>query len=101
MALPQGILEEVKNYPGIDITWVDAQVDTQLTGIIERGMKFLDKKAGATLDYSKEEMPRELLFEFCKYARNGILHEFMVNYSPFLQDLRAGNGGAYGETTTV
>ena len=101
MALVEGLLESVKNYPGIDITWVDAQTDIQLTGIIERGMKFLDGKAGATLDYSLEEMPRELLFEFCKYTRNGVLNEFMINYSPFLQDLRAGNGGAYGETTTV
>jgi hypothetical protein len=100
--MPEGLLKAVKNYPGIDITWSDAEVDAQLTGIINMGMKFLDGKAGATLDYSKDEMPKQLLLEYCKYARNGILNEYVNNLAPFLMDLRVKNGGAYGsETTTV
>jgi len=101
MALPEGILEAVKKYPGIDVTWDDAEIDKQLTSIATFGMKFLDGKAGAALDYTKEEMPRQLLLEYCKYSRNGMLDRFMINYIPFLADLKVGNGGAYGETATV
>ncbi len=95
MSLPEGLLAAVRNY--LDITWDDVQTDQKLTGIIQRGMKFLNRKAGAELDYTAEDMPRELLLEYCKYARNGILNEFMINYIPFLEDLRAKNGGAYGQ----
>lgn len=102
MALPEGLLATVKKYPGIDITWEDAEIDSQLTGIINMGMKFLDDKAGAALDYSANEMPKQLLMEYCKYSRNGILNEYMANMAPFLMDLRIKNGGAYGsEDTTV
>lgn len=96
MALPEGLVDSVKNYPGIDITWVDIQVDTQLKGIIERGIKFLDRKAGTVLDYSVEDRPKEILMEYCKAVRNGLLNEFMINYAPFLNDLRIENGGSYG-----
>lgn len=96
MALPEGLLAAVKNYPGIDVTWEDGEIDFQLTGIINMGIKFLNGKAGAELDYTKDEMPKQLLLEYCKYTRNGILNEFMVNYVPFIEDLRIENGGAYG-----
>lgn len=95
------LLDEVKNYPGIDITWNDQSIDKQLTGLIGIGMKVLDGKAGATLDYSTDGMPKQLLFEYVKYARNGTLNEFMNNLTPFLLDLRIGNGGAYGSKTTT
>ncbi len=99
--LPEGLLAAVKNYPGIDITWADASIDAQLTGIINIGTEFLDGKAGAALDYSKDGMPKQLLLEYVKYARNGNLNEYMTNLAPFLMDLRAKNGGAYGSDTTV
>ncbi len=102
MALPAGLLEAVKNYPGIDITWVDTSIDAQLTSLINLGMTFLNGKAGTTLDYSIDGTPKQLLFEYVKYARDGGLSEYMGNLTPFLLDLRTGNGGAYGsETTTV
>lgn len=102
MALPEGLLAAVKNYPGIDITWTDTSIDAQLTSLINLGMIFLDGKAGATLDYATDGMPKQLLFEYVKYARDGDLSEYMGNLTPFLLDLRTGNGGAYGsETTTV
>ena len=97
--MPEGLLDAVKIY--LDITWNDTNTDTKITGIINRGIKFLDDKAGATLDYTEEDRPRELLMEYCKYARGGILNEFIENYAPFIMDLRIKNGGAYGETTTI
>lgn len=99
MDLPIGLLEATKNY--LDVTWDDPEGDVKLSGIIARGIEFLNRKAGAKLDYTVEGMAKELLLEYCKYTRNGILNEFMINYVPFLEDLRVGNGGAYGQSADV
>ena len=86
MALPDGLLDAVGNY--LDITWTDAEGDIKLTGIIERGMKYLDAAAGEELDYSAEDKPRELLMDYCRYVRSNALHEFQVNYLPELLSLQ-------------
>ena len=76
--LPAGLLEAARNY--LDITWVDAAGDTKLTGIIERGMKYIDSLAGAAMDYSIEDKSRELLLDYCRYGRSNALNEFQTNY---------------------
>lgn len=78
MALPDGLLAAVKNY--LDITWDDPDGDTKLSGIIARGMRYLDKAAGAELDYTIEDKPRELLMDYCRYVRSNALDEFQQNY---------------------
>lgn len=78
MDLPIGLLEAVKNY--LDITWDDLVGDVKLSGIITRGMKYLNKVAGAELDYTVEDKPRELLFDYCRYVRSNALDEFQKNY---------------------
>lgn len=78
MALPSGLLDAVKN--NLDITWDDSADDVKLTGIITRGMKYLDTAAGMVLDYTAEDKPRELLMEYCRYARSNALDEFQGNY---------------------
>ena len=42
--MPEGLLNDVKNY--LDISWEDENTDNKITGIIERGMKYLNKVAG-------------------------------------------------------
>ena len=77
--LPSELLEATKNY--LDITWSgDPTGDLKLTGIIGRGMAYLDSIAGATMDYSTEDKPRELLFDYCRYTRSNALSEFQTNY---------------------
>lgn len=78
MALPSGLLEDVRLY--IDITWADVDTDKKITGIIERGIKYINRLAGATLDYSVEDKPKELLLDYCRYVRSNALSEFMNNY---------------------
>ena len=78
MALPNGLLEDVRLY--LDITWADADTDKKITGIIERGIKYINRLAGATLDYSVEDKPKELLSDYCRYVRSNALSEFMNNY---------------------
>ena len=72
------LLEAVKNY--LDITWTDASSDTKLTGIISRGMARLQDIAGVSLDFTVEDSPRALLFDYCFYARANALDEFQTNY---------------------
>jgi tRNA G37 N-methylase TrmD len=86
MALPDGLLDAVRNY--LDITWADNAGDAKLTGIIERGIKYLNSVAGEELDYAEEDKPRELLFDYCRYVRSNALHEFQVNYLPELLSLQ-------------
>ena len=78
------LLEEVRN--DLDITWEDAETDKKLTGFIRRGMDYLDDKAGAKLDYSKEGHHRALLLDYVRYSRAEALDEFEGNY---LHDLLA------------
>lgn len=78
MALPDGLLDAVRNY--LDITWTDDAGDAKLSGIIERGTKYLDNIAGEALDYTVEDAPRQLLFDYCRYVRSNALEEFANNY---------------------
>lgn len=73
-----GLLADVKNY--LDVTWEDDAGDKKLSGIISRGIKYLNKVAGAELDYSVEDKSRELLFDYCRYAHSNALDEFQTNY---------------------
>jgi len=86
MALPAGLLEAIRNY--LDITWDDVGGDLKLTGIISRGMKYLDSVAGTELDYTIEDKPRELLMDYCRYVRSNALSEFQANYLPELLSLQ-------------
>lgn len=78
MILPDGLLKAVRNY--LDITYDDFKSDEKLTGIVERGMKYLNAVAGGELDYSEEDKPRELLLDYCRYVRSNALNEFQINY---------------------
>ena len=75
--LPSGLLEAVRNY--LDITWTDYAGDEKLSGIIARGMKYLDNADGSELDYTTEDKPRELLMDYCRYVRSNALDEFATN----------------------
>lgn len=78
MALPEGLLNDVKIY--LDITWTDTNTDAKLSGIIARGIKYIDRIAGSAMDYVLEDKPKELLLDYCRYARSGALEEFQKNY---------------------
>lgn len=78
MTLPEGLLADVKNY--LDITWTDTDIDSKLTGIITRGIKYIDRIAGVEQDYTEEDKPRELLFDYCRYTRSNALDQFKINY---------------------
>lgn len=94
--LPEGLLEAGRNY--LDITWADPAGDEKLSGILARGMKYLDSIAGEALDYVAEDKPRELLLDYARYVRAGALDEFQGNYLHELLALQIGREVArYGQ----
>lgn len=72
------LMSAARNY--LDITWDDPEGDKKLSGILDRGMKYLDAIAGHALDYTSEGKPRELLFDYARYVRSNALDEFQGNY---------------------
>ncbi len=64
----------------LDITWDDPEGDEKLSGILARGQRYLDRMAGAPLDYHVDGAPRALLFDYVRYARAHALNEFQPNY---------------------
>lgn len=100
MALPEGLLSAVKNY--LDITWEDSAGDEKLSGIIARGIKYIDGIAGAEMDYTVEDKPRELLFDYCRYVRSNALEHFQTNYLNELLTLQISQEVKnYAETTDI
>lgn len=81
------LLLEVKAY--LDITWNDEATDTKLSGIIERGKVFLQSIAGdGSINFNAQAQEKQLLFDWCMYARNGIADQFKINYQSDLIALR-------------
>ena len=80
--LPEGLLDDVKNY--LNITWEDEATDQKIGGLIASGMVYLDAKYGSTADYTADGMPRTLLMEYVRYARDSALDVFESNYLSML-----------------
>lgn len=78
MAVSPELLESIKS--SLNITWDDEGTDSKISGIIERGIAYLNGKRGAPADYMTPGTPQELLFEYCRYARDEALDVFENNY---------------------
>lgn len=80
------LLHSAKVY--LNIAYEDSMSDEALVDIITRGMSILDGYAGAEQDYTKEGLPRQLLFDYCRYARSHAAEMFSINFRRELISLR-------------
>lgn len=72
------LLDDVKNF--LDITWeMELGERKKLSGIIERGKAYLKGKIGQC-NFEEETPEKELLLNYCMYARAGQVDEFIKNY---------------------
>lgn len=71
------MLQAVKNY--LKITWDDE--DSELLSLIERGKGYLSRLIGTPLDFEADDMPKQLLLDYCRYARNNALEFFQHNFA--------------------
>lgn len=82
----QVLLQDVKDY--LHISWQDEKTDKNLTGMIKRGMARLTNIAGVlSLDFIVEDSPRELLFDYVRYANSQALEVWETNFQSELLSL--------------
>ncbi len=72
------LVADVKDHLGI--TWYDANTERRVETYIRSGIAYLDGKLGEHADYTLDGTPRTLLFEYCRYFRDGALDVFEANY---------------------
>lgn len=80
--VPPALLADVKNY--INITWDDDATDAKICGLIASAAAYLDGKLGGQPDYEADGMPRTLMMEYVRYARDSALDVFESNYLPLI-----------------
>lgn len=68
----------------LDITWDDPDTDKKVLGWIDDGVAYLNSKLGAAGDYLSPGLPRTLLFEYARYARDAALDVFENNYQSMI-----------------
>lgn len=61
------------------ITWNDE--DVSLQSLLKRGMKRINRLIGVDLNYEDEDLPQELLFNYCRYSRNNAMEFFLDNFA--------------------
>lgn len=83
--IPTGLLEAIRAY--LHITWVDELTDSNLTGMINRGMARLQVIAGVPLEFIIEDDARSLLFDYVRYANSQALEMFEKNFASELMAL--------------
>jgi hypothetical protein len=83
--MPVGLLEAIKAY--LHITWEDLNTETNLTGMINRGMARLQTIAGVPLDFTLEDDARALLFDYVRYANSQALEMWEKNFASELMAL--------------
>lgn len=81
------LLADIKNY--LNITWEDPATDQKITGLIEDGIVYLDLKRGAPADYTVPGLPRTLLKDYVRYARDSALDVFENNYQALILGMRS------------
>lgn len=72
------LLADVKNH--LNITWDDTATDNKIRGLIAAAAAYLNEKGGSVLDYAADGLPRILMMEFVRYARDEALDVFENNY---------------------
>ncbi|MED4172369.1 phage head-tail connector protein [Halalkalibacterium halodurans] len=77
------MLDELKSR--LRITWNEE--DKELEKLIKRSESYLSELTGATFDLEKEEWPKELLLERCRYVYNNAADEFERNFADELKRL--------------
>lgn len=81
----KNLLQDIKDY--LHISWNDAKTDKNLSGMIKRGMSYLNKIAGMTLNFIEEDLPRQLLLDYVRYANSQALEVFNSNFQSELLEL--------------
>lgn len=72
----------------LPIPWESAADDARLAEIVRAGAAYLDKRNGAPADYQTPGLPRTLLMEYARYARDNALDVFENNYQSMILEMQ-------------
>lgn len=81
------LLEAVKQY--LDITWQDPTLDSKINGCLKRAEKYLNRVAGADIDYTYDLRAKQLLFDCVRYIRDDAFQDFQHDWQTELNGLHA------------
>lgn len=79
------MLEEVKDF--LNFTWEDPLREKLIQQYIDSSIQYLNAIAGVEVDYKKDYLARDLLFNRVLYMDSHALNDFNENYSGLLNDL--------------
>lgn len=71
------LLPDLKEYLRIDFD----HSDKYLKKLMVDGMAWLNRMAGATLDYQPHDLPRTMLFSLVRYSYNDAIELFEENFA--------------------
>lgn len=87
-SIPAELLADVENY--LNITWDDETTDNKIRGFIAAAMAYLNEKGGSVLDYDADGLPRTLMMEYVRYARDEALDVLENNYMALILSMQNG-----------
>ena len=88
--VPAGLLNDIKLY--LDVTWTDTDTDRKISDLIADGIAYLDGKLGEAGNYTSPGLPRTLLKEYVRYARDAALDVFENNYQSLILTMQHDRG---------
>lgn len=92
------LLKDVKN--SLNITWEDEATDNKIRGLIAAATTYLDGKNGSPQNYDQDGLPRTIMMEFVRYARDSALDVFENNYQSLILAMQNEKAvGRYVEST--
>lgn len=80
--VPIQLLMDVENH--LNITWDDRATNEKICGLIASATAYLDGKGGYEMDYDADGLPRTLMMEYIRYARDEALDVFENNYTSMI-----------------
>lgn len=88
MIVSDELISDALNY--LNITWADEDqgIKTKVSGILQRGMQYLNDIAGKDLDFQESATHTGLLLDYARYAMADSLEDFQKNYLHELLALR-------------
>lgn len=72
------MLEDIKKY--LNISWEDALIDEKLKELINQSKTSIKALGGVEVDFDKDTIAKELLFNRVRYAYNNSLEYFEENF---------------------
>lgn len=94
VSLTDLLLEPLKDY--LQITWDDPKTDSKLIRLLKSGRAYLDHKvfgdSDKKLDFEKDEMAKQLLFDYVRYAYNNVFELFESNFGHEIFNLQLREG---------